>query len=87
MIPRSVQITIAFLLGTVLLLGIYILHLRHSEEAKTQAVAAETMAAPQAQGQWEKIRILVAYDDDQALRWREENSIAKIFIIDATFRV
>lgn len=72
MIPRSVQITIAFLLATVLLLGIYIIHLRHSEEVKTQAVAAETMAAPQAQGQWEKIRILVAYDDDQALRWRDE---------------
>jgi hypothetical protein len=73
-IPRSVQITLAFLLATVLLLGTYILHVRHSEEAKTQAETAETITSPQAQGRWEKIRILVAYDDDQTLRWRDADA-------------
>jgi hypothetical protein len=73
-IPRSFQIAIAFLLATVLLLGIYILHLRHSEEAKTQAETSGIITTPQAEGQWEKIRILVAYDDDQTLRWRETDA-------------
>ncbi|MGE5324180.1 MAG: hypothetical protein ACM3SW_15035, partial [Actinomycetota bacterium] len=49
--------------------GIYIVELRQREEAKTQQALAGP-EAPEAHGKEENIRILVAYDDDLALRWR-----------------
>lgn len=69
MIPRHFQIGISFLLAAILLAGIYIIELRQGEEAKTQQGLAGP-EAPEAQGKEETIRILVAYDDDLALRWR-----------------
>lgn len=69
MIPRHFQIGISFLLAAILLAGIYIIELRQREEAKTQQGLAGP-EAPEGQGKEETIRILVAYDDDRALRWR-----------------
>jgi Sporulation and spore germination len=69
-IPRQVQITISFLLAAILIAGIYIIELRHSEEAKTQQGLATAPDAPEAQGKEESIPVLVAYDEDMALRWR-----------------
>lgn len=69
MIPRHFQIGISFLLAAILIAGIYIIELRQREEAKTQQGLAGP-EAPEARGKEETIRILVAYDDDLALRWR-----------------
>ena len=71
MIPRQFQIMTLFLLVAVLLMGAYIIQLKRSEQEKSQQSAAPAPVAPQANGRVEQIRILVAYDDDQALRWRE----------------
>lgn len=70
MIPRHFQITIAFLLAAILLSGAYIIHLRQREQAKAPAAAGSEPKAP-APTNFEHIRMLVAYDDDQALRWRD----------------
>lgn len=70
MIPRHFQITISFLLAAILIAGIFIIELRHSEEAKTQQGLATAPDAPEAQGKEESIPVLVAYDEDMALRWR-----------------
>lgn len=69
MIPRHFQIGISFLLAAILIAGIYIIELRQREEAKTQQGLAGP-EAPEARGKEENVRILVAYDDDIALRWR-----------------
>lgn len=69
MIPRHFQIGISFLLAAILIAGIYIIELRQREEAKTQQGLAGP-EAPEPRGKEETIRILVAYDDDLALRWR-----------------
>ncbi len=70
MIPRHFQITIAFLLAAILLSGAFIIHLRQGEQAKNPALAGTEPKAP-ATTSLEHIRMLVAYDEDQALRWRE----------------
>ncbi len=68
MIPRHFQITIALLLLAILISGVMLIRARHGgQDAALQA----TPAAPPIAGEQEKIRMLVAYDDDQALRWRE----------------
>jgi hypothetical protein len=69
-IPRHFQIAISFLLVAILIAGIYIIELRHSEEVKTQQGLTAGPEGPEAQGKEETIRVLVAYDDDLALRWR-----------------
>ena len=71
MIPRHFQITISFLLALILIVGIYIIRLRHTEEAKTQQSLTAVPSAPETEGRQETIRVLVAYDEDLALRWRE----------------
>jgi hypothetical protein len=69
-IPRHFQIAISFLLAAILMAGIFIIELRHSEEVKTQQALATSPQGPEAQGKEETIRVLVAYDEDVALRWR-----------------
>jgi Sporulation and spore germination len=69
-IPRHFQIMISLLLVAILLVGIYIIQLRRGE----QQIAQRETTAPtvlQGGGSVESIHILVAYDDDQALRWRD----------------
>jgi hypothetical protein len=68
-IPRHFQITIALVLLAILLSGLVIIRLNHREEAMTERAEAAP-AAPQVAGKQERIQVLVAYDDDQALRWR-----------------
>jgi Sporulation and spore germination len=70
-IPRHFQITISFVLLLILIVGIYIIRLRHAEEARVQQAFGAAPSAPEAEGKQETIRVLVAYDDDMALRWRE----------------
>lgn len=74
MIPRHFQITIAVLLAAVLLSGIVLIKLEQREKSKSEA-AELVPAAVAAEGKPEHIRILVAYDDDRALRWRETESV------------
>ncbi|MGB8132038.1 MAG: GerMN domain-containing protein [Candidatus Angelobacter sp.] len=69
MIPRHFQITIALVLLAILVSGVIIIRMTHKEEALTQAAEAAP-AAPLAGGKQEHIQLLLAYDDDQALRWR-----------------
>jgi hypothetical protein len=69
-IPRHFQITIALLLLAILVSGILIIRLRHGEQARSESMAGPG-PQPQTQGEIEHIRILVAYDDDLALRWRD----------------
>jgi hypothetical protein len=73
-IPRHLQITIAVLLAAVLLSGIILIKLEQREKSKTES-AELVPAALAAEGKAEHIRILVAYDDDRALRWRETESV------------
>ena len=73
MIPRHFQITIALLLAGILLSGIYMMRLRQEEQSVSQE-ALRAPAAPPLVGKQERIRVLVAYDDDQALRWRETDA-------------
>ena len=70
MIPRHFQITIALLLLAILVSGVLIIQLRHGEQARSET-AGGLAPLPPAQGKLEHIRILVAYDDDMALRWRD----------------
>ena len=70
MIPRHFQITIALVFMAILISGLVIIRLNHREEAMTLRAEAAP-AAPQVGGKQERIQVLVAYDDDQALRWRE----------------
>lgn len=70
MIPRHFQIAIMFLLVAILISGVLIIQLRKGEETLTQQESPSGPAAP-LPGKLEKIQVLVAYDDDQALRWRE----------------
>ncbi|HEV7521740.1 MAG TPA: GerMN domain-containing protein [Candidatus Angelobacter sp.] len=69
MIPRHFQITVALVLLAVLVSGLIIIRMTRKEEALTlQAEAAPV--APLVGGKQEHIRLLLAYDEDQALRWR-----------------
>ena len=70
MIPRHFQITIALVLLAILVSGIVIIRITHKEEALTLQVADAAPAAPMLNGKQEHIQLLVAYDEDQALRWR-----------------
>jgi hypothetical protein len=69
-IPRHFQITIALLLLAILVSGILIIQIRRGEQARSDSVAGPGPQPP-AQGKIEHIRILVAYDVDLALRWRD----------------
>jgi hypothetical protein len=62
------------LLAAVLLSGIVLIKLEQREKSKTET-AEIVPAALAAEGKPEQIRILVAYDDDRALRWREAESV------------
>ncbi len=69
MIPRHFQITIALVLLAILVSGLVIIRLTHKEEALALQEAESAPVAPVV-GKQERIQILIAYDDDQALRWR-----------------
>jgi hypothetical protein len=69
MIPRHFQITIALLLLAILISGIVIIRLTHKEEAMSLQTEGG-LAAPMISGKQEQIQVLVAYDDEQELRWR-----------------
>jgi hypothetical protein len=71
MIPRHFQITVALVLLAILVSGVIIIRITHKEEALTQQGADAAPVAPIVGGKQEHIQVLVAYDDDQALRWRE----------------
>jgi hypothetical protein len=70
MIPRHFQITIALVLLAILISGIVIIRMTHKEEALTLQSSVAAPAAPMVGGKQEHIQLLVAYDEDQALRWR-----------------
>jgi len=70
MIPRHFQITIALVLLAILVSGIVIIRMTHKEEALTLQSAEAAPAAPMVGGKQEHIQLLLAYDEDQALRWR-----------------
>jgi len=70
-IPRHFQIMFGVLLAVILILGTYMNFLRHREQTLKPQVISDVPAAPPVAGHQERIRLLVAYDDDQALRWRE----------------
>jgi hypothetical protein len=69
-IPRHFQITIALVLLAILVSGIVIIRITHKEEALTLQAAEAGPAAPTVSGKQEHIQLLLAYDEDQALRWR-----------------
>jgi hypothetical protein len=69
-IPRHFQITIALVLLAILVSGIVIIRITHKEEALTLQAADAAPAAPILNGKREHIQVLLAYDEDQALRWR-----------------
>jgi len=69
-IPRHFQITMALVLLAILTSGLVIARLTHREEAITLRAADAAPVAPLVAGKQEHIQLLVAYDDDQALRWR-----------------
>lgn len=71
MIPRHFQITIGVLLLAVLLSGLMLIRARHNEREAVYGMAPASSINPLVAGREEKIPILVAYDDDQALRWRD----------------
>jgi len=73
MIPRHFQIMIALLLAAILVSGVYILKITHKEQAKSLQRLEERPVAPPVAGKQEHIRVLVAYDEDRALRWRDAN--------------
>lgn len=73
MIPRHFQIMIALLLAAILVSGVYIIKLKHKEQAKSEQGLEERPIAPPVAGTQEHIQVLVAYDEDRALRWREAN--------------
>jgi hypothetical protein len=70
-IPRHFQITTGLLLATVLISGLYIIRLARIEKAKTLAAGEESQIAAPIVGRQERIRVLIAYDEDRVLRWRE----------------
>jgi hypothetical protein len=69
-IPRHFQITVALVLLAILVSGVVIIRITHKEEAMTLQGAETAPVAPVVGGKQEHIQVLVAYDDDQALRWR-----------------
>jgi Sporulation and spore germination len=71
MISRHFQITIALLLVGIFISGIYIIKLTHKEQAKSISAMEERPVAPPLSLKPQRISVLVAYDEDRALRWRE----------------
>ncbi|HEY6250682.1 MAG TPA: GerMN domain-containing protein [Candidatus Angelobacter sp.] len=71
MIPRHFQIMIALLLAAILVSGVYIIKLKHREQAKSLQGLEERPVGPPPSGKQEHIQVLVAYDEDRALRWRD----------------
>lgn len=71
MIPRRFQIMIALLLAAILISGVYIIKLTHKEQAKSLRNLEEMPVGPPVAGKQEHIQVLVAYDEDRALRWRD----------------
>jgi len=69
-IPRHFQITIALVLLAILVSGVVIIRMTHKEEALTLQAAEAAPVAPVVGGKQEHIQVLIAYDDDQVLRWR-----------------
>jgi len=69
-IPRHFQITIGLVLLAILVSGVVIIRMTHKEEAMTQQATEAAPVAPVVGGKQENIKVLVAYDEDQALRWR-----------------
>jgi hypothetical protein len=69
-IPRHFQITIGVLLLAVLISGMMLIRERHNDQEASFRAASSPPAGPPITGQQERIPILVAYDEDQALRWR-----------------
>jgi hypothetical protein len=69
-IPRHFQITVALVLLAILVSGLVIIRITHKEEAMTLQAAETAPAAPIVGGRLEHIQLLLAYDEDQALRWR-----------------
>ncbi len=67
MIPRHFQIAIGLLLVSILIIGISLTRMPEQSPASTQLGPA----APPVAGKQEQVRVLVAYDYDQALRWRD----------------
>jgi hypothetical protein len=70
MIPRHFQITVALVLLAILVSGLVIIRMTHKEEAMTLRAAEAAPVAPIVGGKQEHIQLLLAYDEDQALRWR-----------------
>jgi hypothetical protein len=70
MIPRHFQITIGLVLLAILVSGVVIIRLTHKEKAMASQAAEASPVAPVVGGKQERIQVLVAYDEDQALRWR-----------------
>jgi hypothetical protein len=70
MIPRHFQITVALVLLAIFVSGLVIIRLTHKEEAMTLRAAEAAPVAPIVGGKQEHIQLLLAYDEDQALRWR-----------------
>jgi Sporulation and spore germination len=70
-IPRHFQITIALLLLAILISGVYMIRLKHKEEATALEGLQAAPVAPPVGGKQERIQVLVAYDEELALRWRE----------------
>jgi hypothetical protein len=70
LIPRHFQITVALVLLAILVSGVVIIRIRHKEEAFTLQGTEPAPVAPVVGGKQEQIQVLIAYDDDQALRWR-----------------
>jgi hypothetical protein len=68
-IPRHFQIAIGLLLAAILIIGLSMI--RISQQPGSLQGAEPRPAAPPLTGKREQIRILVAYDEDQALRWRD----------------
>jgi hypothetical protein len=70
LIPRHFQITVGLVLLAILISSLVIIRITHKEEAMTLQGAETAPVAPVVGGKQERIQVLVAYDDDQALRWR-----------------
>jgi sporulation and spore germination protein len=71
MIPRNVQITLILLLLSILVTGIYILHLRRGTQENLRSVSESRPVAPPVTGKREPIELTIAYDDDAVFRSRE----------------
>lgn len=70
MIPRSLQITIALLLAGVMAAGLYLFNQRERAKRIEQRADPRPVAAPVG-GPAERITVLMAYDDDEVLRYQD----------------